>query len=762
MDTSQGPAKFATVAPTRELSLPVARRRLGNLLFLLAWACAQGCGGGSAGESVAPPPALSSPAITVTITPVSSTVLLGNTQSFSAAVSNTTNPNVTWSVNGVTGGSAASGTITKNALYTAPADLPASNTVHVTATSVADTTKSATAQVVISSDLGISITPSSSGVELGATLSFQESISSNGHPDSAVRWNLSGGSCPSACGTISSIGSYTAPRVLPANTGVTVTVQSVADPSKQAIAMIQLTSNFTLTLSAPSSVATGVSVPIVATLVPIAGSNPSPNISWELSGAGCSGATCGVLSASTQASGSTADSSTATYTAPTTAPGPNTITITVTPQADPSKAAQAAIDIQAGTSLSLTPANATLAISHRLTLTAQITGTSNSGVNWTVNGVVGGNASVGQLCLTGSNPCQPVTSGTPLQVDYLAPGAIPSSNPVTVQATSTADTSLSATAQITVINHVLVGIQPTSVTLAPNAAQAFTASVLGTANQSVTWQVQGTACISTGVCGTVGANGIYTAPSAAPSPNTLQVLAISSDDPSQEAAASVTIASGAIIQSLAPASVYAGGANGFTLRVDGSGFVLSSPGPGSTLLIAGTARTTTCTTTGECTAPISASDIAAPGSVSVQLQSPDGSRSNSVSLVVAAPNTSNGAVALTSSAPEVDGQNITVVDPTTAGVSVPGSSVDLNVGALGAFSTATNTCTLAGNPIPITPPATGTSAVEICVFSQSGLDTSMTYTVSGPGDVSVVARQPAGLGIIHLTLQVNAGAQTGA
>jgi hypothetical protein len=58
--------------------------------------------------------------------------------------------------------------------------------------------------------------------------------------------------------------------------------------------------------------------------------------------------------------------------------------------------------------------------------------------------------------------------------------------------------------------------------------------------------------------------------------------------------------------------------------------------------------------------------------------------------------------------------------------------------------------------------STGSVAVDICVFSQSGLDTSMTYTVSGNGDVSVVAKQPAGLGIIHLTLQVNANAQTGA
>ena len=38
----------------------------------------------------------------------------------------------------------------------------------------------------------------------------------------------------------------------------------------------------------------------------------------------------------------------------------------------------------------------------------------------------------------------------------------------------------------------------------------------------------------------------------------------------------------------------------------------------------------------------------------------------------------------------------------------------------------------------------------------------MSYTVSGPGDVAVISKQPAGLGIIHLTLQISAGAFPGA
>ena len=102
-----------------------------------------------------------------------------------------------------------------------------------------------------------------------------------------------------------------------------------------------------------------------------------------------------------------------------------------------------------------------------------------------------------------------------------------------------------------------------------------------------------------------------------------------------------------------------------------------------------------------------------------------------------------------------------VVDPTTAGVSLPNAGVDLNVAALGAFSTVTNSCNLAGNPVPLLRPSSGVAAADICLFSAGGLDTSMTYTVSGPGDVAVIAKLPAGLGIIHLTLQVPAAAATG-
>jgi len=730
---------------------------------LLAFAASvAGCAGGLTGSVTPTPPPPTPSFLSVTVSPASASVLLGASQTLNATVTGSTNTSVSWNVNGIPGGSASTGFITSAGVYTAPQILPALTTITITAQSAADSTKQASSAVTIRSDITIALTPSIIGVELGATQPFHAAISSAGQPSTAIRWTLSGLACPAACGSLDANGNFIAPQFLPAASNVTLTAQSIADPAKQASAAVTITSNFSLQLSAPTSLASGASGVIAATLTPVPGSHPSTNLSWTISGPGCSGVGCGVLAiVTTQALGGVMSTS-ATYTAPVAPPNPNIVTISVTPQADPSKEAQATIAIQPGVGVALSPGTATLSATHRVTLTAQVFSSGNPAVTWTVNGFANGNGTVGQICVVASNPCQPLTAGNNLQVDYQSPGAIPMPNPVTVRATSIADITRSATAQITVINHDLVTVLPSSATLAPLAVQQFAASVLGASNQSVVWQIRGTPCSMAGACGTIDANGIYTAPGSAPSPNAFSIVAICADDPLQSGSANLVIAFGANILALHPASVYAGAANGFTLRVDGSNFAAATPGPGSLLLVGGTARTTTCNSVMQCTASVAAADVSTPGNLSVQVRNPDNTTSNSVGLLVIAPNVSDELISLTSAAPAATGKDIIVVDPTTAGVSLPNADVDLNVAALGSFSTATNSCNLAGNPVPLLRPVSGVSAADICLFSASGLDTSMAYTVTGPGDVTVIAKQPAGLGIIHLTLQISAAAIPGA
>lgn len=85
------------------------------------------------------------PVISVSISPTSVTLSPHQTQQFTATVTGTTNTAVKWSVDGVPGGNSTTGTISTSGLYTAPA----SGNHKVTATSVADPTKSASAQVTV-------------------------------------------------------------------------------------------------------------------------------------------------------------------------------------------------------------------------------------------------------------------------------------------------------------------------------------------------------------------------------------------------------------------------------------------------------------------------------------------------------------------------------------------------------------------------------------------------------------------------------------
>jgi hypothetical protein len=732
---------------------------VGALLLLLAMS-QSGCATVAPKNSQQPPP---NQAVAITVSPSSSTLLLGNSATFTASVTNTTDTAVTWSVNGNAGGNSALGTINANGVYTAPADLP-SSAIKVTATSHADSTKSASAAITVQSDIVVALSSTSAAVELGAPRAFSATISSAAHPDPSVTWSLSGPACPLACGTVDASGDYTAPQILPPQpASIVLTARSVADPSKQASAAITVTSNFQLQLTVPSAVAAAASATFVATLKPVPGSNPSTALSWNLSGAACTGISCGTLSVvTTQLAGGNSDVFSANYTAPPASPTPDSIVVTVIPQADASKAAQQTFTIQSGAgsgNLTVSPATATRAINHRVTLTAQFNGISNNGITWSVNGGPGGSATFGTICAVNSNPCQPLTNPNATQVDYLAPAFVPNPNPVTVEAATTADSTKNATAQITIINHDAVSILPSSVALAPAQMQQFTATVTGATNQNVVWQIQGSAC-SAGAfaCGAITPAGIYTAPGAAPSPDAIQIVAISSDDTAQSATANVSVTTGVNILTLHPASVYAGAADGFTLLVSGSGFTPTVTGASSTLIVAGTARTTTCSATDACTATVTAADVAVPGSVTVQIQNPNGTKSNVVELIAAQPNISDEVIALTAGAPTASGKDIVVVDPTTAGVSATGNDVDLNVAALGIFDVASNTCTLGGNPLTLTHNSSTAATADICAFSESGLDASMTYTISGPGDIQVIAKTPIGLGIIRITLQISATA----
>src|SRR5882672_8438703 len=103
-----------------------------------------GCAG--IGGSTTPPP----PPGTFVVTPGTAMIRGTETQQFSAQVTGvTTTPAVAWSVNGVVGGNATAGLISKTGLFTAPEFPPSSNAVTITATQTADATKTAGSSVTL-------------------------------------------------------------------------------------------------------------------------------------------------------------------------------------------------------------------------------------------------------------------------------------------------------------------------------------------------------------------------------------------------------------------------------------------------------------------------------------------------------------------------------------------------------------------------------------------------------------------------------------
>lgn len=176
--------------------------------------------------------------------------------------------------------------------------------------------------------------------------------------------------------------------------------------------------------------------------------------------------------------------------------------------------------------ISIRPSSASVFLGTTEQFTASVTGTSNTAVTWSVNGVNGGNQSSGTISDSGL---------------YSAPQTLPAQNPVTIIATSQADSSKSATASATLSPRVTITLSPAVVTLATNQTQQFTATITGSTNTAVSWSVNG-ASGGNSITGTISNSGLYVAPSAIPPGNSVSVTATSQADASQSAIAVVTFA----------------------------------------------------------------------------------------------------------------------------------------------------------------------------------------------------------------------------
>jgi len=194
-----------------------------------------GCGSGAMNSSPS--------AISVGLSPTTSSVEVSHAQSFTATViGDPKNSGVTWSLSGESCSGATCGSLSASSsasgapvTYTAPATIPGTPTVTISATSMSDPTRSSTATITIApSNITVSLTPARGSLTVAQALSFTAQLT-NDVNNGGVAWSATAGSFKNQSAT-------SAVYIAPASAGViTVTATSVADTAKSVSATIGIT-----------------------------------------------------------------------------------------------------------------------------------------------------------------------------------------------------------------------------------------------------------------------------------------------------------------------------------------------------------------------------------------------------------------------------------------------------------------------------------------------------------------------------------------
>jgi hypothetical protein len=364
------------------------------LIFALALA---GCGGTPKSISSS---STQSDLVTVHLNETSVTLQTNGQEQFIATVSGSTNTSVNWTVNSVPGGNSSVGTISTTGLYTAPSG---SGTYTITAISVADTKKSASATVTVQGT--VSITPASAGLVPGTTQQFTVAVQGQTNP--AVTWSVDGiADGNSTVGTINAQGIYTAPSSV-GNHTITADVAGLKESVNAAVTV------FTLSLSpANSFLDAGATQQFTASIQGLS----NTGVTWSVDGNAGGNSTVGTITAN------------GLYTAPNVT---GTHNIGVISQEFTSAAATTSVTVFA---ISVSPGFTLLVPEASQQFTALVEGLSNTGVTWSVDGNAGGNSIVGTITASGL---------------YTAPNT---TGAHTIAATSQEFTSAVATSQVTIAN----------------------------------------------------------------------------------------------------------------------------------------------------------------------------------------------------------------------------------------------------------------------------------------------------------------------
>ena len=381
---------------------------------------------GSASVTVTNP----TPPVSVSVSPASASVQVGHGMQFAATVQNATVTTVAWMVNGIAGGNSGVGTISTSGFYTAPSAMPSPANVLVQASSTAAPSAVGSASVTVTSPpppVSVAVSPSGTSVQVGHGMQFTATVQNSAV--TTVTWmvnGVTGGN--SAVGTISSSGFYTAPSAMPSPANVLVQASSTVAPSAVGSASVNITSPPPPVSVSVSPVSASVQVGHGMQFAATVQNATVTTVTWMVNGIPGGNSAVGTISAS------------GFFTAPSATPSPAAVTVQASSTVAPSAVGSASVTITSPPPVSVTisPSSASVRIGHTHQFTASVQNAAVTTVFWKVNGIAGGNSTVGTISSNGL---------------YTAPNTKPSPSQVTVSAVSAADPTKSASASVSITSN---------------------------------------------------------------------------------------------------------------------------------------------------------------------------------------------------------------------------------------------------------------------------------------------------------------------
>ena len=355
--------------------------------------------------------------VSVAITPSSAVVHPGSFQQFSASVSGDATNSVAWSVNGIQGGKTSVGTISTTGLYTSPLAVPQSFTVNVTATSRADPSKSASANVSVLSNVEVvfggpvlqelsggdpySGFPfiTNDGCGLGYSVGGTVTGSANTDVIRSVNGIVNGSAevgtiMPFANSNSTGVYDLCVPRGMVQPTFFTVAIAPVADPLKSAVQLRSYLPNSYpyVSISPPPTAATGNGCEVVTpgkqiNLSAYATPSAGPVALFAVNGVPGGSSTVGTIAA-TPRPDCCSRLFDLVYTAPSAIPTPPRVSVQAlnasNGQVLGSRELTIASPPQGNISVSISPTSASLRLEASVQFNAVVSGVADQGVTWSI------------------------------------------------------------------------------------------------------------------------------------------------------------------------------------------------------------------------------------------------------------------------------------------------------------------------------------------------------------------------------------------